>query len=602
MSARPGFEARTRCLMAGAFVLAALLGAAPAPAHASVRAPAPRSHGRRLAVHADSLAHVGAGATEPDPWRKARSLADTGRYDDALAVLRAALKQQGDDFGLRWLEAGVVGEADRHRESVALYEKLSADHPDRADELLGDLAAERLGAGDAAGAVRDYRRWLRANPNDHLARRHLAMSLAQSGSLQPALAEYDSLLAGEPDDTDVALERARVLAWTGRHNDAIAAYRAVLVRAPENATARLGVAMNENWAGRHRLATRQLEAIVRDSLADSEARKALAFARYWDGDPAGARITLDDYLRRQPGDAEAQDLSRRLTRERSASLRFEGGRADDSDGLRVVNSGMELRWPVQAATTALLRWRRDNVRDAGGTRDPLLLTAGLLTTLGAAWSVHGELTRTDWGNGPGTTVGGELGVVSRPADRVRLEAGVSREPVLTRLSLALGISRLDWIGAADLNPTESVALHVGGRAGYYSDQNHSERFGASIHWKALERSRAELGLSLTAEQLRTRFDPGHGYYSPDLDREWGPGADTQWHPLPNWTLGATGQVGWQRQGELDTHSFYSLTGRSETVIPGLCTLELEGGRSDSSLQDVAGYKRRWWQLAITRGL
>jgi cytochrome c-type biogenesis protein CcmH/NrfG len=582
-----------------AAALTACVAAGSASARPAARASAPPV--RAVTPQAVSRAAADSAAAESNPWQEARTLADAGRHDAALAVVRSALATRGDDFSLRWLEAGITGEAGRHRESVALYEKLARNHPDRSGELLGDLAAERLWADDPAGAARDFRRWLVAQPGDRLAWRRLALALAQSDSLKSALAEYDWLCKREPGDNELALERARVLAWMGRQGEAIVAYRGVLARDPGNAGARLGVAMNENWAGRHRAATRLLEEIARDPAADTEALKALAFARYWDADPAGARAALDDYLRRMPQDREGRELSRRLARESGASLRFEGGRADDSDDLRIVTTGMELRWPLSAATTALFRWRRDNLRDAGGERDPLRLTAGLSRSIGAAWSVHGELTNSDWGDSAGTPPGGELGLVSRPMDHVRLEAGVSREPVLTRSSVALGISLLNWFAAADLALSHAVSLHADGRAGLYSDHNGLERSRGSLRWQVMERSRAEFALSLAAEQLHTHFDPGHGYYSPDLHREWGGGVEARWHPQPSWTLGVTSQMGWQGDRGGDPKTFYSLGARIEGVIAGAWTIESEVGTSDSSLQAESGYRRHWWQAALTRG-
>ena len=542
-----------------------------------------------------------AAAEASQAWNEARRLADAGRFADALSVLRAELARRGDDFGLRWLEAGITGEAGRHRDAVGLYEKLALDHPARAQELLPDLAGERLAADDAKGAVRDYRLWLQSHPDDAPARRQLAASLARADSLPPALAAYDTLLAHEPGDVELLLGRAQTLAWMGRHEAAIAAYRAVLARQPGNADARLGEAMNLNWSGRHRAATQSLEAITNDPSADVAAGKALAFARWWDGDVAGARIAVDDYLRREPADAEALQLSRQIAKDRSASLRFEGGRADDSDGLRDDDTQMELRVPFAQAATAWLRWRRDNLRDQGGTRDPLRLTAGLQQAFGAAWVVRGEFTHTDWNDGPGTAPGGELGIVSRPLDRVRLEAVVARSPVLTRRSMALGISLLEWTGAADLGLRENLSLHVDGHAGFYSDHNGMERAGTALAWKAISHRNTDLTLDVAAAQLHTHFDPGNGYYAPSFHREWGPGAEAEWRPSPDWTFGATGRAGWQHDRDAQAQSVYSASARAVYAPPGAWSLDLEGGRSDSSLETDSGYRRNWWQAGITRG-
>src|SRR5262249_40551164 len=65
-------------------------------------------------------------------WREARRLSDLGRYDAALAVVADALARDPGNPELLWLQAGVTGWAGRHRDSVALYTRLQAAHPEMA--------------------------------------------------------------------------------------------------------------------------------------------------------------------------------------------------------------------------------------------------------------------------------------------------------------------------------------------------------------------------------------------------------------------------------------------------------------------------------------
>jgi hypothetical protein len=302
-----------------------------------------------------------------------------------------------------------------------------------------------------------------------------------------------------------------------------------------------------------------------------------------------------------PGDREGRDLALRLERESSPSLRFAHERTDDTDGLRVETTAMELRWPASATTTLLLGWRRDNVRDAGGTRDPLQLTAGVEHGWSPVWSGHGSFTHIDWGDSGGTPNGGELGLTWRPADGARFDAAVAREPVMTRQSLQLGISLLTWVAAADFVANERLDLHAAARAGLFSDDNRSNRLSGSARLEVFADPRGELHATLAFEHLDTRFDPGHGYYAPGFYQEWGPGVEAEWRPQPDWTLGFTSQVGWQRERDADDQSFYSIAGRAEVIIDRVWTLELEAGRSNSNLQSDTGYERRRWQAALTRG-
>jgi hypothetical protein len=267
----------------------------------------------------------------------------------------------------------------------------------------------------------------------------------------------------------------------------------------------------------------------------------------------------------------------------------------------VVSPGLELSWPLSPSTTALVAWRGDYLRDHGGERDLRQFTAGFREHLSPAWSAYGRLTHTRWGDAPGTSFGGEFGVISRPVDRVRLEAVVAREPVLTRRSVELGISLLSWIGTVDLAPADRLTLHADGRAGFFSDQNGSERLAVSAGWKAFVRPRGEISLRLATEQLNTHFDPDHGYYAPDFHREWGPGVDAEWRPREDRSLGVTGQYGWQHDRGGETTPFVTLVGRAELRIGEAWTLALQGGHSSSRLRNAAGYERSSWQAATTLG-
>ncbi len=569
-----------------------------------------RSTGRAvIASTLTLLLAVAAGAQPLAPktpiaksWRDARALADRGQPDSALALLRPAIARNPHAFDLRWLEAGLTGEAGRSAEAVGLYERLSAEFPDRAGELLGDVAKERLRADDPRGAARDLRAWLVEHPDDTGAKRRLALALARSDSLTAALTAYDALLAEQPNDTESALDRARVLGWMGRHTEAVAAYEALLEREPGLSAARLGIARNENDLGRHRRATRRLEAYVARDAADAEAWKALAFARYWDDDPEGALQALAAHRALDATDREAAALAERIERENRSTLELGYGRSNDSDGQNVSSPAVELSWPLARNTAGSVGWRHDLAEDAGGTSNVMQLSAGVRRRLNAAWTVYARGTSVTWDDRVGVKRGGEAGVIARPVDHVRIEAVVVREPVLSRLALERGISLLAWVATADFDVTSRVALHADARAGRFSDGNRSERTAASARWQAVDGRRWDVTALLGVEQLNVREDLDHGYYDPDFHREWGPGVEIEWRPEPRWSLRGIGRTGWQRDKGSAADPFYGVSGRLRWAPDHDWTVTAEGGRGDSNLQSTGGYRRSWWSLSDTRAI
>jgi tetratricopeptide (TPR) repeat protein len=573
-------------------------------AEADAAAPAKRPRKRATAPVAAAVATP---APPRDPWRHARDLADRGEPDSALALLRTQLAREPRAFGLRWLEAGVTGEAGRHSDAVALYERLSGEFPERSGELLADLARERLRAGDARGAARDFQRWLAGRPEDRETRRELARACVEADSLPGALAAYDTLLAADADDTESALDRAQVLGWMGRHGAAIRAYEELLAREPGNAAAELGLAQNENWSGRHRRAARRLETLTGrepgpgEHGPGAEAWKTLALARYWDDDPEGAQAALARHRELSPGDREAVELGQRIAREHGSRFELGHGRSNDSDGLNVSSPSLELSWPLAPRTGASLAWTNDLAEDAGGSSNATRWSAGVRTRWSPAWSTSARGAVTVWDSAGGVRLGGEAGVAARPADGLRLELVAAREPILTRLAMRGTVSLLTWALAADLTLVPGLVLHADGRAGSYSDGNRSERTSFSASWRAYGSRAWEVGLSVALDQLNVHRDLDHGYYDPDFNREWGPGLEVTHRPGPRWSLTGGARTGWQREKGSPTEPMYGLSGRIEWQPSPDWTLVADGGAGDSNLQSESGYRRSWWRLSAARG-
>lgn len=539
-------------------------------------------------------------APEVDRWQLARDMADRGQLDSALVYLRGELARTPEAFDLAWLEAGLTGKSGDAAGAVQKYEALSAANPDEAPRLASDLLRWRLEASsDARTSIRLLREWSATHPDDTERRIMLAGSLARADSLAAAAALYDTLRRAQPDDVELALRHAQILGWMGRHKEAIAAYDAILKREPENAEARYGRAANLNWSGRHRVATREFEKLADSPDADAETAKSLAFARYWDDDPDGALTALDRYRVQRPDDREARELRERIARERRATLEVGYGRSDDSDGLDVTTPSFELRFPLALRTTGMVGWRNDFTRDAGGKSDVMRLSAGIRHRLDAAWSVYGRYSGDSWDSNVGTRHGGELGVISRPVDRLRLEVVAARDPIITRASLDGGHSLLQYVLAADWTGIRHVTLHGDGRVGYYSDGNRSERTAFAARWDTWSGPRWDVATELTVDQVNVHQDLNHGYYDPDFHREWGPGVRVSYAPDTKWRMGGNLKTGWQKEKGGRTESFYGVGGRLAYAPNADWTLAFETGRGDSNLQTAAGYRRTWWQCTVT---
>lgn len=534
-------------------------------------------------------------------WRKARDLADRGRIEEALAETRRGLEDHPDDTGLLWLEAGLQGEAGRHAEAVTLYETLMTHHPGMARDLRRDLAAQRLWAGDAAGALRDLDLALEETPPEDRGTRHLrAVALARLGRHAEALAGLERLLAEDPGDARAALDRARVLSWMGRHAQAGAAFEAYARRHPEEPEARLALAQNVNWSGDHRRAAALYQALRRDGSTDPEVGKGLAYAEYWAGRHDRAEAALRDYLAERPSDPEGLSLARLLDRERARVLTFSFQRSDDTDALRVETATVELEQPLGHRAALMLSWRRDRAEDAGGRREPQWFTAGVDGRLSGVWSGRLRLGLVRPAPGSDPLGAGELALTARPDDRWRLDVGWSREPVLTRQSLALGLMAGTLTTGLDWRAGDRVTLHADQRLRFYGDDNRSALHAASARARLRSGRVGELGGSLGLSRLATRRDLDHGYYDPPWYVEAGAGADLTLRRGER-ALRLEGRLGRLRERGSPSQPFYGVTAGLDAPLTGLLVLHAEGGRTNSNLGSDSGYRQERWAAWLSAG-
>jgi tetratricopeptide (TPR) repeat protein len=535
-----------------------------------------------------------------EAWARARALAQDEKHDEALAVIREALTRFPDDTDLLWLEANVTGWAGRHDEAVTKFESLVARHPELARDVRADLAAERLWKGDPQGAIRDFDQRLVDEPSDRDSKKLRALALSQADRLEESLAAYDVLLAESPGDVDLALERARVLGWLGRHLQAIAAYRAILESHPGETRARIGLAQNENWRGDHRRAAALYEELESEKVDDPDVQRGLAWAYYWSGQPDRSRTALGQFLTLHPDDSEGRRLATMLAREDSPHLTLGYERADDSDALRVRSTVLDYRHPFAGRNAFLASWRKDDVQDEQGDRTPWRAGAGLEPTWSARWSGRIMLWYVKPSHEEKAYGLGEVGLVNRPTDRLRIDVGWEKNLVLTRQSLAENVRVNVWVAGFDWQADERLLIHADERFAYYNDENRQIRFSGSAR-VPIPQPHGEVALTMGVEHLQSRFDLDHGYYDPSRYLEFGPGFELMWRPAERYALGFAGKLGWQNERYADREPFQAFTATAEVPIGEIFQAHVEGGQSDSNLSSASGFRRKRWAAYLTTG-
>jgi len=577
-------------LAAPALALALVAGpVAPAPAAAAPK--------KAAAGTATKKAAAKPAAAEPQPdelVERARALADAGRYDEALTMLQAARTRFPEDVGLQWMEAGVTGRSGRNRESVELYERMLEAHPGMARDVRLDLATQRLWAGDTKDAIRELEMRIQEQPGDEEAERLRALALAFDERHAESVAAYDALLARHPDDVELLLGRAQALAWWGRNPAAVDAYLDVLAKDPSNMRARMGVAWNENWSGRHRIAAEQFEAILASPDADPEAWKGLAWAEYWSGRHDQAAAPLAKYRAIRPDDPEGAELERMLAREFDEGLTVGYDWSHDTDDLRIFSQYAEYRIVTDPHGGLTLHWRRDDVKDESGTREPYRLGIGYQRILNDLWSARATVWSFKPGAGRIERGMGEFGLTFRPADRVTFEFAYVKEPVLTRLSLERDVDLRSGNASVSWNARPRVTLEASTAILHWSDENDGRRTSAGIRYALTSRRRFGAAVTAGYEVLTVDRDPGNGYYAPGRNTEWGPGVSLRWNPRETMTLGLNARFGWQEERGFDTEAFHNILASLATPIGNRLSWYIQYESSDSNLGSASGFEQNRW--------
>jgi len=134
--------------------------------------------------------------------------AQTGRNDEALALIAAALEISPDDAGALVNYANVLSLKGRFTEAVAAYDRVLAMRPD-ADVLRGRGHALQ-GQGLLSQALASYAQALALNPSDVQALYKQGVVLGELGRTGEALAAYDQVLTLQPGHVEARNNRGYI--------------------------------------------------------------------------------------------------------------------------------------------------------------------------------------------------------------------------------------------------------------------------------------------------------------------------------------------------------------------------------------------------------
>lgn len=235
--------------------------------------------------------------------RLGKLLVAAGQLDKALVASDAAMALAPDDADTLALRAALMFKLNDRKAAVELANKALQKVPNQVDALVV-LASERLGADDAAGAVKYLDMGLAANEKDVALQLIKVQALEKLAQREQAEEIFRKLIAFYPDNKAFRTILAQYYTMNGQPDKAEAEYRATAAAFPKDLQARLDVVRYLNTAKGTEAGMAELKNLIAAEPANHELQFALASMLLGQNRHADAEAVFRDVMAKA-GDAEA---------------------------------------------------------------------------------------------------------------------------------------------------------------------------------------------------------------------------------------------------------------------------------------------------------
>ncbi len=197
----------------------------------------------------------------------ARRLAEKGRLEDALVVLREVLRRDSDNLQAHMLYQEVMVKAGRLEEVRGKYEDLAEKHPDSG---LYQYLAARLQE-QASKRIEFLQKAVKADGDFVLARRALARELFLARDYRGAIQQLDWLLKKDPKDTEALLLFAALERERSNYDKALELLKRAAEAAPQSPVPLVEMGRVERERARFAEAVKHYEAASKRAQLDWQA-------------------------------------------------------------------------------------------------------------------------------------------------------------------------------------------------------------------------------------------------------------------------------------------------------------------------------------------
>ena len=134
----------------------------------------------------------------PEPWFElGKAVAAKGNFAEALLCFQQAAQLRPSDGSYQTHQAMVLSKLNRHAEAIVIYRDALKTYGGSWEghfELAGELAA----VNDVAASIKEYQETVRLNPRHAVARVNLGVMLVRQNRMDEAIQQFEAALAIEP--------------------------------------------------------------------------------------------------------------------------------------------------------------------------------------------------------------------------------------------------------------------------------------------------------------------------------------------------------------------------------------------------------------------
>ena len=447
---------------------------------------------------------------------KAREYVEDKNYSAALEEYSSISSELGHDSGLLIEWARVYTYADRHEEAIKVFEEIRQKHPQRAAEILKELADQYKWNGQLKKSIEIYKEALKTNVEDLQVLLGLAQALLWADDREESLKIYERVISRWPDNNDALLGKADILSFQDKLEEADGLYQKVLDKDPENIAALNAQARILVWKGYHRRGIARYEQILQKYPKNPDALEGMAFALHWSGQDLLAVDRLKELFEFEPNRKEAKDLYSQIQDSQYPFTRVNSRFSNDSTPQTISTEALRSGAHLTYSASLDVIYENQLLRKRGTSHSKISADRGGLffnKSFGNAFEFNTFMYGTHFNKvkfNPFTT---NTWFTYKPDDCWRFDLAYDRETFEDNDALVNRIITNSPSLSLDFRPDRFWFFNIKYKRSYYTDENRQNQIFSKIEYRLAHKPYVKLYYNYYYSDWGEP-ELSHGYFNP----------------------------------------------------------------------------------------